>query len=104
MSLVPRNAPCPCGSGIKYKKCCLSQEARDGERGLASRERIIDGPTHSFATSREGKPGRLPDAHAWPVERVYVPVSDVWRATGMGTAAITRRRPGSGRPGIGPPR
>src|SRR6267142_4517389 len=28
-----------------------------------------------------------------PVERVYVPVSDVWRATGMGTAAITRRRP-----------
>ncbi|HZL19605.1 MAG TPA: SEC-C domain-containing protein [Polyangia bacterium] len=93
MSLVPRNAPCPCGSGIKYKKCCLSREARAGERGLASRERIIDGPTRSFATSREGKPGRLPDADAWPVERVYVPVSDVWRATGMGTVAIARRRP-----------
>lgn len=20
---IKRNAPCPCGSGIKYKKCCL---------------------------------------------------------------------------------
>jgi tetratricopeptide (TPR) repeat protein len=24
MSKVGRNAPCPCGSGEKYKKCCLS--------------------------------------------------------------------------------
>lgn len=24
-SLVPgRNDPCPCGSGVKYKKCCLN--------------------------------------------------------------------------------
>ncbi|MFO0575372.1 MAG: SEC-C metal-binding domain-containing protein [Polyangia bacterium] len=23
---VPRNAPCPCGSGRKYKRCCLSKE------------------------------------------------------------------------------
>jgi methionyl aminopeptidase len=22
-----RNAPCPCGSGLKYKKCCMSKEA-----------------------------------------------------------------------------
>ncbi len=40
-----------------------------------------------------GRLGRHPDAHAWPVERVYVPVSDIWRATGLGTAAIARRRP-----------
>lgn len=26
MSLHPRNAPCPCGSGRKYKKCCLERE------------------------------------------------------------------------------
>ncbi len=25
---VGRNAPCPCGSGIKYKKCCLNKEQR----------------------------------------------------------------------------
>ena len=24
---VGRNAPCPCGSGKKYKKCCLKKEA-----------------------------------------------------------------------------
>jgi tetratricopeptide (TPR) repeat protein len=24
-----RNAPCPCGSGNKYKKCCLLQHERD---------------------------------------------------------------------------
>ena len=23
---VPRNAPCPCGSGLKYKRCCLGKE------------------------------------------------------------------------------
>jgi len=22
MAAIGRNAPCPCGSGIKYKKCC----------------------------------------------------------------------------------
>ncbi len=26
---VGRNAPCPCGSGKKYKKCCLSKETTD---------------------------------------------------------------------------
>jgi len=25
MSKIGRNDPCPCGSGKKYKKCCLSQ-------------------------------------------------------------------------------
>jgi hypothetical protein len=26
MKKIGRNAPCPCGSGLKYKKCCLPQE------------------------------------------------------------------------------
>ncbi|MFC4809782.1 SEC-C metal-binding domain-containing protein [Paenibacillus sp. GCM10023250] len=26
-SKVGRNDPCPCGSGIKYKKCCLEKDA-----------------------------------------------------------------------------
>ena len=26
MNKVRRNAPCPCGSGLKYKKCCLGKE------------------------------------------------------------------------------
>ena len=29
MSKIGRNAPCPCGSGKKYKKCCLlNQDGR----------------------------------------------------------------------------
>ena len=23
-----RNSPCPCGSGVKYKKCCLDRSRR----------------------------------------------------------------------------
>jgi tetratricopeptide (TPR) repeat protein len=30
MLKIGRNAPCPCGSGKKYKKCCLSRQ--DGKR------------------------------------------------------------------------
>ena len=26
MSKIGRNDPCPCGSGKKYKKCCLNKE------------------------------------------------------------------------------
>ena len=26
MAKISRNAPCPCGSGKKYKKCCLSRK------------------------------------------------------------------------------
>ena len=37
MALVPRNAPCPCGSGLKYKRCCL-----DRERELARRADALE--------------------------------------------------------------
>ena len=23
---VKKNAPCPCGSGLRYKKCCLAKQ------------------------------------------------------------------------------
>lgn len=28
MAAIGRNAPCPCGSGKKYKKCCALKPAR----------------------------------------------------------------------------
>lgn len=40
MSRVGRNDPCPCGSGQKYKKCCLAKDdlfesrRRDEERAV----------------------------------------------------------------------
>ena len=27
---IGRNDPCPCGSGLKYKKCCLGTTAQSG--------------------------------------------------------------------------
>ena len=29
-----RNAPCPCGSGIKYKKCCMNK--KDAQLALSN--------------------------------------------------------------------
>ena len=28
---IGRNDPCPCGSGLKYKKCCMSKDEHSGE-------------------------------------------------------------------------
>jgi Tfp pilus assembly protein PilF len=37
MSKIGRNDPCPCGSGRKYKRCCLpQQEAAAAERAAAA--------------------------------------------------------------------
>jgi len=49
---VGRNAPCPCGSGLKYKRCCLGREDREwqewfkadlerGARNLAEMEKGV---------------------------------------------------------------
>jgi tetratricopeptide (TPR) repeat protein len=38
MAKVSRNAPCPCGSGKKYKKCCLlSQDGKTQAAGQPMR-------------------------------------------------------------------
>ena len=31
MTKISRNAPCPCGSGKKYKKCCLQNDLKKAE-------------------------------------------------------------------------
>lgn len=34
MAKVQRNDPCPCGSGLKHKKCCLGNPLPPELRGL----------------------------------------------------------------------
>jgi len=34
MTKIGRNAPCPCGSGKKYKRCCEAKEAKMRETPL----------------------------------------------------------------------
>lgn len=39
MSKINRNAPCPCGSGLKFKKCCLGKETSEQPVQLLERLR-----------------------------------------------------------------
>jgi hypothetical protein len=64
MALVGRNDPCPCGSGGKYKKCCLGKDAgprvveRGGERFITSRgvtEDQLDMAAEFFEQKRRGR-------------------------------------------------
>ena len=43
MAKIGRNAPCPCGSGKKYKKCCLPlQERSSSQQNISYSEAGID--------------------------------------------------------------
>jgi hypothetical protein len=59
---VSRNAPCPCGSGLKYKHCCLTRdEERDRQQQELDQRRSVDvmeGPAETFhrAFDRPWKP------------------------------------------------
>jgi methionyl aminopeptidase len=46
---VGRNDPCPCGSGLKYKKCCLRKE---GSRPEKTKDRYLK----DFGIRLKGKP------------------------------------------------
>ncbi|QHW31836.1 hypothetical protein GZH47_13980 [Paenibacillus rhizovicinus] len=39
---VGRNDPCPCGSGLKYKKCCLSKD--EASRALQAQAQVSAAP------------------------------------------------------------
>lgn len=43
MSKINRNAPCPCGSGLKFKKCCLGKETSEQPGQLLERLRKAEG-------------------------------------------------------------
>lgn len=42
MSKTGRNDPCPCGSGKKYKKCCLAEPFVQVGKGESVRERLVN--------------------------------------------------------------
>jgi len=49
---VSRNAPCPCGSDLKYKHCCLSKdeerERQDHELDQRRKVDVMEGPAETF--------------------------------------------------------
>ena len=60
MNKPGRNDPCPCGSGKKYKQCCMSQ-ARDALHPAATAEPI---PAVLQTALEHHQAGRLPQAEA----------------------------------------
>ena len=45
MAKVGRNDPCPCGSGQKYKRCCLPREEAAAAERAAGRAREVEPST-----------------------------------------------------------
>ena len=48
MAKTGRNAPCPCGSGKKYKKCCLAKDQ-------AEERKVSRTPEFRFASEKEAR-------------------------------------------------
>jgi hypothetical protein len=69
-----RNDPCPCGSGKKYKKCCLPKE-RDQAHG-------------DSAWSHAGKIHRIRHADDYPIEACYLNAN--WKDQGLARIVVTR--------------
>ena len=73
---IPRNAPCPCGSGKKYKKCCgaarpesLDPKAADNLRSFLA---ALDGPAEpdtSFTPPEGVRAEELPKKHGLSVRK-----------------------------------
>jgi tetratricopeptide (TPR) repeat protein len=42
MSAISRNDPCPCGSGKKYKKCCLDKQESAVRPPLTQRPVVVE--------------------------------------------------------------
>lgn len=42
MAKISRNAPCPCGSGKKFKKCCLSRESETQRQPKTYHDHCLD--------------------------------------------------------------
>lgn len=77
---IGRNKPCPCGSGKKYKKCCLGKVPIENPRG---RNRTVAGTgispvDHQGSPFRRemrptGKGGRAPAALSIPTAPAVIP-------------------------------
>jgi hypothetical protein len=64
---VSRNDPCPCGSGLKYKKCCM-----DKKRQLNAK--VITDPTKA-----SGLMGRVKPVGAKPAPSAFKMTEEDYR-------------------------
>lgn len=74
---ISRNAPCPCGSGKKYKKCCLNKDKKPVDllwRRLGdAHDRLVDDLAEYMQTSLDALtvPVAMDEFLLWPEEEEY---------------------------------
>ena len=92
MAKPGRNDPCPCGSGKKYKKCCLATEEAVEREQLAEAEakRAESAATHRLHLREVNRRPPLLEELSWagPVSAV-----EVSEAVDRGVWLIDGRRP-----------
>jgi len=69
MAAIGRNEPCPCGSGLKYKRCCALKSTRMplGSRigfGLLVLA-LVAGGLYMLTSLRNGDDGGMAPARVW---------------------------------------
>ena len=52
---VGRNDPCPCGSGLKYKRCCLNEDTRQSSQRRAIPQAVLKEHEALVRSEREGR-------------------------------------------------
>lgn len=84
-----RNDPCSCGSGKKYKKCCLPTDAQTALAVWDAREQAR---ATGFTTSvpLDTPVPSLEQVESWPVRKVWVPVPEIFAVTGYGVCGVLR--------------
>jgi len=92
---VGRNAPCPCGSGKKYKKCCLPKE-KSGRKPstpeiadqwayrIGAMERSLAKVDTSKLTPGKGYSGPISDLMTLEIPHAQELVYDAWELLGRG--------------------
>ncbi len=58
MDRAGRNDPCPCGSGKKYKKCCLADTFVQIGKEESIRKRLIDNLMSFYETKYRNTTGK----------------------------------------------
>ena len=87
MSDLGRNDPCPCGSGKKYKQCCLGKD--EGKAREARAKAVDEAPAPAAAAAAP--------AHAAQKHKTHQP----WKKTtanthGFGKTSLPRKVGGGG--------
>ena len=75
MAKVGRNHPCPCGSGKKYKHCCLSRDEAAAAADREQKHRIamsVDAPRASWRPIVDDRGARLDEMSNGAVDLIHV--------------------------------